>query len=59
MTVTKKCRIKGCNGKATNDQREGLKGLCAEHVESQRDRERKSGEHEALIRRIWQNTKKP
>lgn len=49
---TTKCRIKGCNAKSANDNREGLGGLCQSHVDSQIEREKKTGRHEKTIRAI-------
>ena len=46
-----KCRIKNCSGQVQPDSRPGLGGLCADHVASQLDRERRTGEHEKIIRR--------
>lgn len=48
-----KCRIKGCNGRVVSpsETREGLKGLCKSHVESQTDREKKTGRHQTSVQR--------
>lgn len=53
-----KCRIKGCGGtvKSPPETRAGLGGLCAKHVESQKDQEHRSGEHSKMIN--WIHTGK-
>jgi hypothetical protein len=52
LTETK-CRIKGCSGKAVNGAREkhgeGFQGLCNNHIESQSEREKKTGDHSRTI----------
>jgi len=51
-----KCRIKGCGAAAIPDAREkhgaGFQGLCTSHIDSQKEREKKSGSHQQSIRRI-------
>lgn len=50
----KTCRIKDCSAKVKSppETQPGLGGLCSNHVDSQKERERKSGAHEKTIRWI-------
>lgn len=50
----KTCRIKDCSAKVKSppETLPGLGGLCSNHVDSQRERERQSGAHEKTIRWI-------
>ena len=51
-----RCRIKDCSGKVVPDARDkhgaGFQGLCVQHIESQKDRETKTGQHSKAINRI-------
>jgi len=51
-----KCRIKDCRCNAVPDAREkhgpGFQGLCTCHIDSQKEREAKTGRHSQAIRRI-------
>lgn len=45
------CRIKGCRGQVKPDDRPGLGGLCPAHIDSQLDREHRTGLLQQTIRR--------
>ena len=52
MTEDKRCRIKNCKGSAVEH------GLCAKHVESQKEREAQTGRHSRAIEQIWKGHEK-
>lgn len=54
-----KCRIKGCGCSAVSDARDkhgpGFQGLCSKCIDSQKEREAKTGSHQRSIRQIMGN----